>query len=60
MVGPKVFSWSDPIHIKNQLGDWMHVERAAPIPVPVQIRMPRLNIAEACPTPAGDLLAITH
>ena len=26
---------------------WIQVERAAPMPVPVQIRMPRLNIAEA-------------
>ena len=30
----------------------MQVDNAAPIPVPVQIRMPRLNMAEACPTPA--------
>jgi hypothetical protein len=52
MVGPKVFSWSEPIQIRNQFGDWMHVESAAPMPVPVQMRMPRLNIAEAWPTPA--------
>jgi len=45
--------------MRNQSGDWMHVERAAPIPVPVQIRMPRLNIAEAWPTPAMNMLA-TH
>lgn len=30
----------------------MHVDSAAPMPVPVQMRIPRLNIAEACPTPA--------
>ena len=35
-----------------QFGLWMQVDKAAPIPVPVQIRMPRLNMAEACPTPA--------
>lgn len=35
-----------------QFGLWMQVDNAAPIPVPVQIRMPRLNMAEACPTPA--------
>ena len=47
MVGPNVFSWSDPIQIRNQLGLWMQVERAAPMPVPVQMRIPRLNMAEA-------------
>ena len=52
MVGPKVRSWSDPIQMRNQLGDWMQVESAAPIPVPVQMRMPRVNMAEAWPTPA--------
>lgn len=52
IVGPNVRSWSEPIHIRNQFGLWMQVDRAAPIPVPVQIRIPRLNIAEACPTPA--------
>lgn len=30
-----------------QSGLWMHVDSAAPIPVPVQTRMPLLNIAEA-------------
>jgi hypothetical protein len=38
--------------MRNQLGDWMQVESAAPIPVPVQMRIPRLNIAEAWPTAA--------
>lgn len=47
MVGPKVRSWSDPIQMKNQLGLCIHVESAAPMPVPVQMRIPRLNIAEA-------------
>ena len=42
IVGPNVFSWSLPIQIKNQLGLWIHVDSAAPIPVPVQIRTPRL------------------
>lgn len=28
------------------------MDNAAPIPVPVQIRIPRLNMADACPTPA--------
>jgi len=42
--------------MRNQFGDCMHVESAAPIPVPVQMRMPRLNIAEAWPTPAVVLL----
>ena len=53
-VGPNVRSWSDPIQIRNQFGDWMHVESAAPMPVPVQIRMPRVNMADALPTPAVD------
>jgi hypothetical protein len=52
MVGPKVRSWSEPIQMRNQSGLWMHVESAAPMPVPVQMRMPRLYIAEAWPTPA--------
>lgn len=30
----------------------MQVDKAAPMPVPVQIRMPRLYMAEACPTAA--------
>ncbi len=33
----------------------MQVDSAAPIPVPVQMRMPRLNMADACPTPAVSL-----
>lgn len=37
---------------RYQFGLWMHVDNAAPIPVPVQIRIPRLNMADACPTPA--------
>src|SRR5690606_15813006 len=37
-----------------QFGLWIQVDRAAPIPVPVQMRMPRLNMAEACPTPAVE------
>lgn len=68
IVGPKVFSWSEPIQIRNlwrhqnkvqesrplayQFLLWMQVDSAAPIPVPVQIRIPFLNIADACPTPA--------
>lgn len=69
MVGPNVFSWSEPIQIRNlenyyycevslegrgtcQFGSWMQVDSAAPMPVPVQMRIPRLNIADACPTPA--------
>jgi hypothetical protein len=58
MVGPKVFSWSDPIQMRNQSGDWMQVESAAPMPVPVQMRMPRLNMAEAWPTPAVMVVSI--
>jgi hypothetical protein len=54
MVGPKVFSWSDPIQIRNQFELWIQVDSAAPIPVPVQMRIPLLKIAEACPTPAVD------
>ena len=30
----------------------MQVDNAAPMPVPVQMRMPRLNMADAWPTPA--------
>jgi hypothetical protein len=41
---------------RYQLGLWMQVERAAPMPVPVQIRMPRRNMADACPTPATGKL----
>ena len=52
MVGPNVRSWSEPIQIRNQLGDWMQVESAAPMPVPVQMRIPRVNMADAWPTPA--------
>jgi hypothetical protein len=37
-----------------QFGLWMQVDSAAPMPVPVQMRIPRLNMAEACPTPAVD------
>lgn len=47
IVGPNVFSWSEPIQMRNQSGLWMQVESAAPMPVPVQILMPRLNIADA-------------
>ena len=36
----------------HQFGLWMQVDKAAPIPVPVQTRIPLLNIADACPTPA--------
>ena len=38
----------------------MQVDRAAPIPVPVQIRIPRRNIAEACPTAAVHISANIH
>jgi len=31
----------------------MHVDRAAPIPVPVHIRIPRLNSVEVLDTPAN-------
>ena len=57
IVGPKVFSWSEPIQIRNQLGLWMQVDNAAPMPVPVQMRIPRLNMAEAWPTPAVTISA---
>ncbi len=36
-----------------QFGLWIQVDSAAPMPVPVQIRIPLLNIADACPTPAN-------
>lgn len=36
-----------------QYGDWRHVERAAPIPVPVQIRIPRLYSVDVFETPAN-------
>ena len=36
-----------------QYGDWRHVERAAPIPVPVQIRIPRLYSVDVFDTPAN-------
>lgn len=42
-----------PIHIRYQSGDCRHVERAAPIPVPVQIRIPRLYRVEVLETPAN-------
>ena len=35
-----------------QFGLCMQVDSAAPMPVPVQTRIPLLNIADACPTPA--------
>jgi len=38
--------------VAYQFGLWIQVDRAAPIPVPVQTRIPLLNMAEACPTPA--------
>lgn len=37
----------------HQYGDWMHVESAAPMPVPVQIRIPRLYKVEVLDTPAN-------
>lgn len=37
----------------HQFGDWMHVERAAPMPVPVQIRIPRLYRVEVFEMPAN-------
>lgn len=70
IVDPNVFSWSEPIQMRNlertinhrsagwkcgytyQFLLWMHVDRAAPMPVPVQTRIPLLNMAEACPIPA--------
>lgn len=36
-----------------QYGDWRHVESAAPIPVPVQMRMPRLYRVDVFETPAN-------
>lgn len=101
MVGPNVFSWSEPVFARShkvnlcrlmrrsaekafprtdpdqepaqwgeavcqrynyaapvgrrahQFGDWMHVERAAPMPVPVQIRIPRLYRVEVFEMPAN-------
>jgi hypothetical protein len=53
MVGPNVFSWSEPIQIRYQSGLWMHVDRAAPRPVPVQMRMPRLYSVDVFETPAN-------
>jgi hypothetical protein len=53
IVGPKVFSWSLPIQIRNQFGLCMHVESAAPIPVPVHMRTPRLYRVDVLETPAN-------
>lgn len=38
----------------------MQVESAAPMPVPVQIRIPLLYIADAWPTPAVDKSVCKH
>lgn len=40
------------LRVAYQSGLWMQVDSAAPIPVPVQMRIPLLNSADACPTPA--------
>jgi hypothetical protein len=40
------------LRVAYQSGLWMQVDSAAPIPVPVQMRIPLLNRADACPTPA--------
>ena len=80
IVGPNVFSWSEPIHIRNQFGlcqknisverrkreflngsflredgmrTWRHVDSAAPRPVPVQTRIPRLYKYDVFETPAN-------
>lgn len=37
----------------HQFGDCMHVDKAAPIPVPVQIRIPRLYNFDVFETPAN-------
>ena len=42
-----------------QYGDWMHVDRAAPRPVPVQIRMPRLYSVDVFETPANCVQRIS-
>lgn len=42
IVGPNVFSWSEPIQMRYQSLLCRHVERAAPSPVPVHTRIPRL------------------
>lgn len=43
-----------------QLGLWMQVDSAAPMPVPVQTRMPLLNMAEAWPTPATKRIQLEY
>ena len=101
IVGPKAFSWSEPIHIRYLKFKWIsqfvrlkstpdkdqdspiwtlftigyqfgylpttvthtcrHVERAAPRPVPVQTRMPRLYMYDVLDTPANyGYSAIIH
>ena len=39
--------------VSHQLGDWMQVANAAPIPVPVHIRTPRLYSEEVFEIPAN-------
>ena len=39
--------------VSHQSGDCMQVDNAAPIPVPVHIRMPRLYSVEVFETPAN-------
>jgi hypothetical protein len=53
IVGPNVFSWSDPIQMRYQSGDWRQVDSAAPSPVPVHMRIPRLYNVDVFETPAN-------
>jgi len=54
-----VSNWSARLSLRDnrydpyQLGDWMQVDRAAPRPVPVHIRMPRLYSVDVFDTPAN-------
>lgn len=53
IVGPNVFSWSEPIQMRYQSGLCRQLESAAPSPVPVQTRIPRLYILVVFETPAN-------
>ena len=41
------------LYVSHQLGDWRQVASAAPMPVPVHIRMPRLYSEEVFEIPAN-------
>jgi len=41
------------VKLTDQSGDCMQVDKAAPIPVPVQIRIPRLYSLDEFETPAS-------